>query len=350
MHIGIIGAGIAGLTAGRVLAEAGHQVTVLEKSKGFGGRMATRYAGEDLHSRVDHGITHFSAEGPDFQVLVKELAGKGLVQSWGDRFLYFTGETLLSTDPVQTKTLYTSTKGMNAIARHLARPMDVRLGERVNGVTYFGPHRNRKTAWMINLESSQVVEVDAVIIATPAPQAWGILNLTQDETDTLALIRQIDEVTYAPSFSLLAGYKGHQTPDWQGIECEDSILDFVSNESLKRGDEWGTVLSVNASQAFSTVHLNSDRDAVERLLLQELQRIAGLWAGTPTWSQIHLWRYSRCRNPLPVPFIERESPEAPLALVGDYFNGNTVESAYLSGLALGQAWKKKLARKKTVSA
>ena len=32
MIIGIIGAGIAGLTAGRYLAKQGHEITILEKS------------------------------------------------------------------------------------------------------------------------------------------------------------------------------------------------------------------------------------------------------------------------------------------------------------------------------
>jgi renalase len=39
--------------------------------------------------------------------------------------------------------------------------------------------------------------------------------------------------------------------------------------------------------------------------------------------------------------MEIESMDAPLALVGDYFNGNTVDHAYCSGLKLAQHWVKK---------
>lgn len=41
LNIAIIGAGIAGITAARTLAKAGHHVHVFEKSRGAGGRMST---------------------------------------------------------------------------------------------------------------------------------------------------------------------------------------------------------------------------------------------------------------------------------------------------------------------
>ena len=38
----VVGAGIAGLMASTYLSKAGYKVAVLEKSRGVGGRMATR--------------------------------------------------------------------------------------------------------------------------------------------------------------------------------------------------------------------------------------------------------------------------------------------------------------------
>ncbi|WP_230945853.1 FAD-dependent oxidoreductase [Burkholderia vietnamiensis] len=50
-HVAIVGAGIAGLACARVLADAGHRVTVYEKSRGVGGRMSTR------RELVVHGVS-----------------------------------------------------------------------------------------------------------------------------------------------------------------------------------------------------------------------------------------------------------------------------------------------------
>ncbi len=43
--VAVVGAGMAGLSAARALAEAGRQVVVVDKGRGFGGRMATRRLG-----------------------------------------------------------------------------------------------------------------------------------------------------------------------------------------------------------------------------------------------------------------------------------------------------------------
>ena len=43
LKIAIVGAGIAGLAAARILAK-NFEVTVFEKSRGLGGRLSTRYA------------------------------------------------------------------------------------------------------------------------------------------------------------------------------------------------------------------------------------------------------------------------------------------------------------------
>ena len=51
-RIAIIGAGLAGLSAARALTAAGHTPVVFEKSRGLGGRLATR---RTEFGPIDHG-------------------------------------------------------------------------------------------------------------------------------------------------------------------------------------------------------------------------------------------------------------------------------------------------------
>ena len=52
MNVIVIGAGISGCACAHQLVYAGHQVTVVEKGRGVGGRMATRRM---EGARIDHG-------------------------------------------------------------------------------------------------------------------------------------------------------------------------------------------------------------------------------------------------------------------------------------------------------
>ena len=72
MQIAVIGAGISGLVCARKLADAGHRVVVLEKSRSLGGRCATRKLGEHL---VDTGAQYFTLRDEKIRSEVEQLAG-----------------------------------------------------------------------------------------------------------------------------------------------------------------------------------------------------------------------------------------------------------------------------------
>ena len=73
--IAVIGAGLADVSCARQLTAAGRQVTVFDKSKGMGGRMATR-RGDDFS--VDHGAQYFTAQQPDFHAEIHAWQTAGL--------------------------------------------------------------------------------------------------------------------------------------------------------------------------------------------------------------------------------------------------------------------------------
>ena len=66
---------MAGVSAGRLLADRGHCVTLLEKSRGCGGRCATkRWEGHI----VDHGAQYLTMRHPDFSAAVHQACGRAL--------------------------------------------------------------------------------------------------------------------------------------------------------------------------------------------------------------------------------------------------------------------------------
>ena len=109
----IIGAGLSGLLAARTLAGAGHDVTVLDKGRGPGGRLATRRMGD---ATLDHGAQFFTVRSEPFAAMVHGWQAAGLVYEWCRGFLPG-GDGFPR---------YAVHGGMNALAKHLAIGLDVR--------------------------------------------------------------------------------------------------------------------------------------------------------------------------------------------------------------------------------
>ena len=62
-HFAIVGAGMAGIACARTLVQAGHRVTLFEKSAGIGGRMSTR---RSQFGTFDHGAQYFTVRDARF--------------------------------------------------------------------------------------------------------------------------------------------------------------------------------------------------------------------------------------------------------------------------------------------
>lgn len=343
MKIGIIGAGISGLTAGRVLAKAGHEVVVFEKSNSLGGRLSTRRSDTETIQTYDHGVPYLSGTSSEFIEFIKELEEKSVVKKWVDSISYYKDGKILPEIPGRDReTVYIAPEGMNSVGKYLARWLDFYYSEKVGGVTYIGGSRIKKSPWMINSSTINVFEVDAVIIATPAIQAYGLVSTAQDEIDLRKMISILDEIPYTSTYSFMADYGNRDLPDWSMMSCQHSVISWICNESRKRHTTGEFTLVAQTTHDFTREQLEQDsREAIEQKIKKALGEILGSWASRPVWSQSHFWRYKIPRKSLDMPFLESENDLAPLAVVGDYFQGTSLEAAYLSGLRLGKHWSDK---------
>lgn len=336
MKIGIIGAGIAGLAAGRELARAGHHVTVIEKTHKPGGRLAT--VSQENGLILDYGLSWVTARTDEFRALMAELLEENLVKVWGDAIWHYDEGGLTPTGPNQDEQIkYVAPEGMNRIAAHLSRWVDILPEVKAGGVTFFGPDRIRKKPWVINLTNFDTLQVDAVIVAAPAPQAHSIVMTTRDETEAFTIIREIDEIQYDPVWTLMAGYGDLELPEWDAIRCLDPVLETIVNENSKR-DLPETALVIHSSAEFAREHRYSDPSKVASLMLERAAGVIGGWAGRPQWNKLHYWRFARTDRFIDRPYMEFAVDGAPLAVVGDYFGGNLVDHAYSSGVKLARDW------------
>ena len=123
-RIAVIGAGISGLAAARLLTKNGMVCTVFEKSRGLGGRMATREIGEVT---FDHGVQYLRRRKSSFSEFMDRCLEEGHIQAWTEK--YFVG-----------------VNGMTAPANALAEGLNVEFNYTVKSLI------QNSDGWVIRLE------------------------------------------------------------------------------------------------------------------------------------------------------------------------------------------------------
>lgn len=309
----IIGAGLTGLTAAHELTQTGCNVTLLDKGRGVGGRLATRRIDA---ARLDHGAQYFTVRTPEFRHLVDELLQQGIVHEWAP------------VEEDQEHPRYVGSQGMNALAKYLARNLDVRTGERVIRIAAEG------VGCRVWTESGQEYRADQLILTCPVPQALALLadsDLTLTDTETEAL----KKIVYQPCLAALATLaQPTRLPAPGLLRFSEGPVSLVADNQQKGISPDEPSVTIHASHAFSQTHLEDGLDAVGRHLLQAVSE----WvpADTIRTVQVHRWRYSFAEQRHPEPFLEVNKP-LPMLLGGDAFGGwGNVEGAFLSGLAMAR--------------
>lgn len=310
----VVGAGVAGLSAARTLTQAGVRVEVLEKSRGLGGRAASRR----LHGTVaDHGAQYFTARDPRLQEQVAEWQGTGDVQVWAKGFHTLSAQGLQKPDESYPR--YTFADGMNTVGKLLGDGLSVRRSSKVTEVSRSGAR------WQLRLEDGTRHYAERILLNLPAPQA---LALGADFSPRTKAV--LNSVTFAPCLALIAGY-AQTAPVWRGVQVEDEAnpLSWLACDSSKRGDANETVLVLHGSPSFSKMYLETPEEARPHML-----RVAeSLGFAEPHWTDLHCWRYSKVTAPYDAPYLQDDT----LFFCGDWCGGAKLEAAYVSGLEVAQA-------------
>jgi predicted NAD/FAD-dependent oxidoreductase len=290
----IVGAGMAGLTAARELESQGFAVTIFDKGRGVGGRMATRLIGE---SRFDYGAQFFTVRSPEFRDAVSEWEREGLVAPWFEEGGHVR---------------YRAVNGMNALAKHLARPFVIHTECKVTGI---------EPAWKATVQSGEIVESDALILTAPAPQALALLP---------SMAATLSRVEFDPCFALMLVLDGPSgVPEPGYVRPRSGPVEWIADNERK-GISVTPALTIHATADFTREYLDAPHEEVARLLLNAAQPWLG---GGVTEFQLHRWLYSK---PLPLETQPRLHAGT-LAIAGDAFCGGRVEGAFLSGLAAAKA-------------
>lgn len=324
MRCAVVGAGMAGLSAATELRRRGHDVVVFERAQTPGGRVATRVVdGIDMPKSArgatlafDHGAQYFTARDPRFQSKVDDWLRDRVAGRWDGRLVSFDSEGW--EDVAGNTERYVGLPGMNAIAKAMAEPLDVRYGQRVEQV--------RLKADTTFLLEPSLGEFDRVVVAVTADQAKPLVAGVPD------LVAKLDAVVTRPCWTVMAAFDERVPARFDGAFVHGSPLGWVARNQSKPKREWKVDTWVlHATQLWSAAHVDDDPELAGAFLMEAFHDLIPNGLPRAFYATAHRWRYAAADPPLAVGAIHHA--ESRITLCGDWCLGNRIEDAYLSGLA-----------------
>ena len=310
MKIAIVGAGMAGLTAARIMAKVA-EVTVFDKSKGTGGRLSSRfYSG----GWIDHGAPCFSINIPDFINFTRQHLGKEIFSPWRPN--------VLGNLPEKESVQFIGVPKNSAITRALLGNLQFQSSTRISKIV------RTPDGWeLFNDNDSLLGNWHKLVIAIPAPQA---LLLVSNE---LAFFDQMYQVKMEPCWVGAIKTQKLLKPEADIRLFEHSEIDKIVTNSSKQDRKNENVYLVHMTRRWSEEHLEDPENGVSKKILEAFKTT------TETGSNcellfVHRWRYAFTITPLGKPFLW--DPERKLGLCGDWCLGRRVEDAWQSGYSLAK--------------
>ncbi len=324
-RIAVIGAGIAGLTLTAELQLAGHGVTVFEKSRGPGGRCATR---RSEAGPFDHGASSLHAVTAAFGAQVLEWQRAG----W------------IAADTAEGARQLIGVPSMNAVAQHLAgevRPtLNLRAEAHVCAIEPGAP-----AGWRLRMLDGTLDagHFDAVAVAVPAEQAAALLAPDVALTEVLWLTRS------EPCWTVMAAWAepwAAPVAAWVSTD-PTAVLARAHRDDARAGrpavqgiaNRW----VLHATPQWSADHLAMAQADVISALSAAFANALGVSPPPPVHAAAHCWRYAQVPGPRAEPCGWNASLQ--LGACGDGWHRagdiggappDGIERAWLSGRAMAR--------------
>ncbi len=329
-RVAIIGAGMAGLSAGHALKSSGWDVELFDKGRSPGGRVATRRQDIDGNPvSFDHGARFITSPDQEFSRFLEPMIESGLLQRWTGRLGAWNGASIDAI--VDNETRLVGVPGMSALPKFLAGGQTIHCSAKVSRIQESHPSK-----WRLVLDSGQIFgEFDAVIVAVPDAQTRDLMH-SSGLTDAL---QKLPPAVLTPCWTVMLAYTKPVTLNFDAITCSKGPFDWIIRNSSKpqrhQGlDTW--VLQLDAQT--SAEHLEDEKQEMARLALDVACQMAPEFTHTkPVLMDSHRWRFALTPQSLVPSVSESRSmylADLKIGFCGDWLGGGQIAAAWRSGLDL----------------
>lgn len=317
-RVGIIGAGIAGLTLAREMTDQA-EIRIFEKSRGVGGRMATRR--KDTVA-FDHGAQYFTVRDGRFRSAMDKAQADGVIQPWTGALVTLPEGGLAANTAADT-TRYVGAPSMNALAKTMSAGLDIECEAPVAAITGTAGY------WFLKIGDRSEGPFDWVVAAAPAPQFAALLPAEFKHHAALAQTRM------NACFTMMIRLTQDAKLPFAAARVDDPVIGWVSCNNTKPGRPKEPCLVVNATARWADANLETPLEDVRQRMLEAIRCYVPISPIEAETAMIHRWRYANVERPAGQPFLLDDVSR--LAACGDWCIAGRIEAAFLSAVGLGDA-------------
>ncbi|MEO8311353.1 MAG: NAD(P)-binding protein [Caldimonas sp.] len=336
IRVAVIGAGLAGASCGRGLRYADAQVTVFERSRHVGGRMATRLAtwaddaGIGQSATFDHGAQSFTAVRPRFRAFMARAVAEGRAVRWQP--------LVHSSRSVASERCFVPTPTTPALCGHLLAEATLHLERTVRRL-----QRAADGAWYVVSDGAPLAgPFRYVVLAVPPAQAAVLLAGHEDRWAAALMAKRMEAC-----WTLMAVTDDVDWP-WDAAEPDRGPLAWVARNDRvpARGAPQGcAVWTAHATAEWSAARLEAEPGAIALELQAALRAqlpIAGSNGRPLRWhhASAHRWSHAGPAFDCDDSFDSGDAlwnEALGLGVCGDWLGGGGVEGAWHSGDELADA-------------
>jgi predicted NAD/FAD-dependent oxidoreductase len=327
VDVAIIGAGLAGVAAAGDLIAAGKSVLLIDKSRGVGGRMATR---RHCDTRIDHGAQFFTARSARFQSIIGDLLRSDVVKIWSHGFPVLLDGVVVPRPDGHPR--YACPGGMSELAKALLPAgAEILTSTEVTSVLPLQDGPVNGARYEVLCGGSTICLARDVVLNMPPVQLLQVAAAVLGDDD----IARLGAVTMEPCWAMGGCLSQDILLDAVALECQHDVLGWISRNHTRRSAANEPVsVMVHASGAWSAAHLEDEKSDV-RVALELAMSEIGLslsWDGEPF---IHRWRYAKPGIGLNADCFASTRSQG-IYGVGDWCQGGRVEGAICSGWSVAE--------------
>lgn len=317
--VAVIGAGIAGSTATRILRNHGISVDCYEKSRGSGGRSSTRRITEKGTTyHFDHGAQYFTARSTAFRRQVKSLVDRGDVEQWSPDLVEINDDEMIQKTNQPDR--YVAKPGMSSLTNYLLDEFEPNYSSRVESID------SAKDQLQLNVEET-TSRYDSIILTAPPEQSADLVGSTSEKITTTC-----KNANFYPTWAVLLGFNESLPTKYDAAFVNTGPLTWIARNSSKPGRPETESWILHASPEWSEKHRQEPPEAIINHLLEEWKRISDHSNDVePDYQSAHRWLYSQVDEPRSDRAVI--DPDIGLILAGDWLAKSRIEGAFLSGRA-----------------